>query len=91
MCIARAILSQGGCGSSTSWATPMQAAPPRQGWQEFDVGGMISPIVDDEGCDFLCIEKQTLAEVIETEAHRQGMAGDDAGGRRAQLLTFHVG
>lgn len=58
----------------------MQPAPPRQGWQEFDVGGMISPIVDDEGCDFLCSEKHTLAELIEIEARRQGMAGGDAGG-----------
>jgi len=53
-------------------------------------GGMISPIVDDESCDFLCSEEQTLAELIEIEAHRQGMAGGDAGGRWAQLLTFHV-
>jgi hypothetical protein len=53
-------------------------------------GGMISPIVDDEGCDFLCSEEQKSAELIEIEAHRQGMAGGDAGGRWAQLLTFHV-
>jgi hypothetical protein len=51
---------------------------------------MISPIVDDEGCDFLCSEEQKSAELIEIEAHRQGMAGGDAGGRWAQLLTFHV-
>ena len=53
-------------------------------------GGMISPIVDNESCDFLCIKKQTLAELIEMFAHRQGMAGGNAGGRWAQLLTFHV-
>lgn len=41
---------------------------------------MSSPIVDDEGCDFLCIEKQTLAGLIEIDAHRQGMGGGDAGG-----------
>jgi hypothetical protein len=69
---------------------PMQIAPPRQGWQEFDVGGEIIPIVDDESCDFLCSKEQKLAELIEIEAHRQGMAGGDAGGRWAQLLTFHV-
>ena len=51
---------------------------------------MISPIVDDEGCDFLCIEKQRLAELVEIDAHRQGMGGGDAWGRWAQLLTFHV-
>lgn len=43
-------------------------------------GGMISPIVDDEGCDFLCSEEQTLAELRGIEAHRQGMAGGGAGG-----------
>lgn len=46
-------------------------------------GGMISPIVDDEGCDFLYSGKQTLAELIEIEAHLQGMAGGDARGRWA--------
>jgi hypothetical protein len=40
---------------------------------------MSSPIVDDEGCDFLCIEKQTLAGLLEIDAHRQGMGGGDAG------------
>lgn len=58
----------------------MPTAPPRQGWQEFDVGGMISPIVDDEGCDFLYGGRQMLAELIEIEAHGQRMAGGDAGG-----------
>ena len=53
-------------------------------------GVIISPIVDDEGCDFLCSERQTLAELIETVVHRQGMAGGDTRGRWAQLLTFHV-
>jgi hypothetical protein len=53
-------------------------------------GGMISPIVDDESCDFLCSEEQTLAELIEIQAHLQGMAGGDAGGRRWAQLTFHV-
>jgi hypothetical protein len=31
------------------------------------IRGMSSPIVDDEGCDFLCRWKQTLAELIEID------------------------
>ena len=42
-------------------------------------GGMVSPIVNDESCDFLCIEKQPLAELFEMFARRQGIAGGDAG------------
>jgi hypothetical protein len=39
VCLAHAGLSQGWCGLSTSWAMPMPTAPPRQGWQELDIGG----------------------------------------------------
>lgn len=41
-------------GFARAWAQAMQIAPPQQGWLELWIGGMSSPIVDDEGCDFLC-------------------------------------
>lgn len=43
---------------------------------------MISPIVDDEGCDFLCKGKNTLAEVIEIG----GASSGDGQSRLAKML-----
>ena len=35
-------------------------------------GGANSPIVDDEGCDFLCSRQYRLAELIEIESRVDG-------------------
>jgi hypothetical protein len=51
-------------------------------------GGPNSPIVDDEGCDFLCRGRHGLAELIEIDS---GWIGDDRGrGGWGELLTLHV-
>jgi hypothetical protein len=52
---------------------------------------MSSPIVDDEGCDFLCTGQQTLAELIETDGACIESAGDAVEDDGLGLLTFHVG
>jgi hypothetical protein len=52
---------------------------------------MSSPIVDDEGCDFLCTRQQTLAELIETDGAYIEGAEDAVEGGGLGLLTFHVG
>lgn len=46
------------------------------------------PIVDDEGSDFLCRRRQTLARLIETRPRGRG-SGRWLGGSGLQLLTFH--
>lgn len=63
-----------GCGFEGMRALLGRTAPPPQGWRVFAMGGHShSPIVDDEGCDFLCRDTGRLAELIEIE----GEAGGD--------------
>jgi hypothetical protein len=51
---------------------------------------MSSPIVDDEGCDFLCSWRLRLAELIEIGGASIEDAAGSARGVGLQLLTFHV-
>lgn len=55
-----------------------RTAPPQQGWRYWASGGANSPIVDDEGCDFLCSGQSRLAELIEIEGMVDG-DGQDTG------------
>jgi hypothetical protein len=68
----------------------MRIAPPQQGWPELCFGGTSSPIVNDEGCDFLYSWRWRLAELIEMDGEAIEDAENGAGDVELQLLTFHV-
>jgi hypothetical protein len=64
--------------------------PSAAGMARVMIRGMSSPIVDDEGCDFLCSWRWRLAELIEIDGGPIEDAENGAGGVGLQLLTFHV-
>ena len=63
-------------------------SPSAAGMAVLGIGDANSPIVDDEGCDFLCSGRWRLAELIEIDATAGG-DGQKAGRKGLSLLTLH--
>jgi hypothetical protein len=86
-------LFRAGAGVGVANAIPHSSRD--DGGRNWGGGSIILPIVDDEGCDFLCGGEEKLAKSRETGAAEAGVAEDKwrAGVLTSvglRLLTFHV-
>jgi hypothetical protein len=78
---------EGCCGSLGAWAEQEQTTPPWQGWQQLGAGGTSLPIVDNEGCDFLCRDtsvSRALGDVERIEDDGQRVCWRRGGGEGAR-------